>query len=428
MGELLDKSGAMLYNKDDFGIKLRMEKRMKTVSEKIETRVAHECDVLVVGGGFAGIAAALSAARAGAKTILVEKSYYLGGLGTSGLVTIYLPICDGMGRQVSYGIAEELLRLSVSIENDWKRGAVTWLKDGQPRGEGYPRFDVNFNPALFAFSAEKLLLDEGVKIMYGVSLVSAVTEDEKIKYAVIEGKSGRYAIEAKSYVDASGDADLAERSGAPTSVFKYKNVLAAWYYSYAKEEGIKLNQFGAADLMPGMKTVQKLSDRRFTGLEDVEISEFMQLSHEKLLEKVLEKRAEDETHIPVNIASIPQLRMTRRLVGEYTFTLDDDHKYFEDSVGLYSNWRKRGPVYELPFRSLYSAKVKNLLTAGRCISVDDDMWEISRVIPCCSVMGEAAGLAAAMSDDFTSIDVKAIQKELYARGVKLHESELAPIT
>ena len=74
---------------------------MKTVSERLETKVAHECDVLVIGGGFAGIAAALSAARAGKKTMLVEKSYYLGGLGTSVLVTIYLPICDGMGRQVS---------------------------------------------------------------------------------------------------------------------------------------------------------------------------------------------------------------------------------------------------------------------------------------------------------------------------------------
>lgn len=396
---------------------------MKRFSEKLETKVAHECDVLVVGGGFAGIAAALSSARAGAKTILVEKSYYLGGLGTSGLVTIYLPICDGMGRQVSYGIAEELLKLSVSIENDWKRGAVTWLKDGQPRGEQYPRYDVNFNPALFAFSAEKLLLNAGVQIMYGVSLVNAVVENEKIKYAIVEGKSGRYAIEAKSYVDASGDADLAERAGAPTSIFKYKNVLAAWYYSCGKD-GLNLNQFGAADLMPGMKQVQKLSDKRFVGLEDTEISEFMQLSHEKLLEKVLEKRVDDETHIPVSIASIPQLRMTRRIVGEYTFTLADDRKYFEDSVGLYSNWRKRGPVYELPMRSLYSAKMKNLAAAGRNISVDDDMWEISRVIPCCSVMGEAAGLMAAMSDDFTTLDVKEVQKTLYERGVKLHECEL----
>ena len=116
--------------------------------------------------------------------------------------------------------------------------------------------------------------------------------------------------------------------------------------------------------------------------------------------------------------------MTRRIVGEYTFTLDDDRKYFEDSVGLYSNWRKRGPVYELPLRTLYSSKIKNLTAAGRCISVDDEMWEISRVIPCCSVMGEAAGIVAALTDDIPSLDVKEVPKILHERGVKLHENEL----
>ena len=396
---------------------------MKTISQNIEIKVQHDCDVLVVGGGFAGIAAALSAARMGKRVILAEKSYYLGGLGTSGLVTIYLPICDGYGRLVSYGIAEELLKLSVSIECNGKRGVKNWLLGEGSRGEEDPRYAVEFNPVLFAISAEKLLLSEGVQIMYGVNFVSAVTENSKIKYAIIEGKSGRYAIEAKSYVDASGDADVAYRAGAPTAKFKYGNVLAAWYYYYDKT-GFDLKMLGAADLMPGQKPVQKLSNRRFEGLEDVEISEFMQMSHDRLLECVMQKRLEDETHIPAAMASIPQFRMTRRIVGEYTFTLEDDHKYFEDSVGLYPNWIKRGPVYELPFRSLYSKEIKNLITAGRCISVDDDMWEIARVIPCCSVMGEAAGLAAAMSDDFTTLDVKELQKALYARGVKLHESEL----
>ncbi len=396
---------------------------MKTIVEKLQTEVKHECDVLVVGGGFAGIAAALSAAREGKRVMLVERSFILGGLGTSGLVTIYLPICDGMGRQVSYGLAEELLRLSIAVDCDGKRGVKAWITNEEPRGEGRPRFEVNFNPALFAISAEQLLIKEGVQILYGVNLVSAEVEGDKITAAIVEGKSGRYAIAAKSYVDASGDCDLAERSGAPTARFDYGNVLAAWYYYYDKT-GFDLRMFGAADLLPGMKPVERLSNRRFSGLDDVENSEFMELSHEKIMEKVLEKRKEDETHIPAMVATIPQLRMTRRIVGEYTAMLTDEHKYFEDSVGLYPNWRRKGPVYELPFRALYSSKMKNLIAAGRCISADDEMWEISRVIPCCSVMGEAAGLAAAMTDDFTTVDVKEIQKKLYARGVKLHENEL----
>lgn len=402
---------------------------MDFISEKVETKIAHECDVLVVGGGFAGIAAALSAAREGKKIMLIEKSYYLGGLGTSGLVTIYLPICDGMGRQVSYGLAEELLKMSIEYDHSGKsnvrRGLQNWVFGNGSRGPADPRYMVEFNAPLFAISAEKAILAAGGEILYGVSLVSAVVEQDKITYAIVEGKSGRYAIAAKSYVDASGDADLAERAGAPTAKCKHKNILAAWYY-YADKRGFNLSQFGAKDIMPGEKE-ETLTNDRFEGLEDTEISKFMQQSHNAILNKVLEVKKEDETHIPATIASIPQFRMTRRIVGEYTFTLADDHKYFEDSVGLYPNWRKRGPVYELPMRSLYSAKIKNLVCAGRNISVDDDMWEISRVIPCCSVMGEAAGIMAAMTDDFTTLNVKKVQKKLYDRGLKLHECELEAI-
>ncbi len=395
-----------------------------TISESIVTPVKYSCDVLVVGGGFAGVAAALSAARENKKVVLVEKSYYLGGLGTSGLVNVYLPICDGMGRQVSFGLAEELLKLSIENYNDWGVGAVTWLTEGQVRDEKAPRYEVDFNPSLCAISMEKALLRDNVTILFGVSLVSAVCEDKKIKCAVVEGKSGRYAIEAKSYVDASGDADLADRAGAPTANFKYGNVLAAWYWS-GNKEGYKRNMLGYADILPSQENaVRALSKRRYTGLDDKEISEFMLEGREKILEDILKARENDESYVPVAVASIPQFRMTRRIVGEYTFTEEDNHKYFEDSLGMYSNWRKRGPVYELPLRALYSGEVVNLLCAGRCISTDDEMWEISRVIPCCSVMGEAAGLVAALTDDVTKCDVGEVQRILRERGVKLHENEL----
>ena len=86
---------------------------MEYIREELNTPVTNECDVLVVGGGVAGIAAALAAARHGARVILCERGFLLGGLATAGLVTIYLPLCDGFGRQVSFGLAEELLRLSI---------------------------------------------------------------------------------------------------------------------------------------------------------------------------------------------------------------------------------------------------------------------------------------------------------------------------
>ena len=92
--------------------------------------------------------------------------------------------------------------------------------------------------------------------------------------------------------------------------------------------------------------------------------------------------------------------------------------HYDDSVGVFSDWRKRGPVYELPFRTLYGKKIKNLICAGRCISVTDAMWDITRVIPVCAVTGEAAGTAAALSDDFASLDVSVLREKLRAAGVK----------
>ena len=132
------------------------------IRECLETKVAAQCDVLVCGGGFAGISAALAAARQGKQVILLEKQYILGGLGTAGLVTIYLPLCDGVGRQVSFGIAEELFRLSISMGNEG-RYPDNWLDSSDPakRTDRDKRFEVQYNPQLFAILAEQLLTEHG---------------------------------------------------------------------------------------------------------------------------------------------------------------------------------------------------------------------------------------------------------------------------
>ena len=212
----------------------------------------------------------------------------------------------------------------------------------------------------------------------------------------------------------------------PEETFKAGNVLAAWYFSIL-DNWHKLNQIGAADIPDEEKTGNErkpLIDRRFTGLDGFELSEMMQLSHEQTLKDIVFKRKSDPNHIPTLIATIPQIRMTRRIVGEYTYDVADEHKYFDDSIGMFSNWKKRGPIYEMPFRTLYNKEVKNLLTAGRNVSVTEHMWDASRVIPACAVMGEAAGIAAACYDDMPGIDVKDLQKKLVAGGVVLHEKDL----
>lgn len=100
-----------------------------------------------------------------------------------------------------------------------------------------------------------------------------------------------------------------------------------------------------------------------------------------MLRDVLKRRERGESCVPVTMATIPELRMTRRLVGETDVCARDDHRRCERSVGMFSDWTKRGPVYELPFGALYHPSVPNLLTAGRCLSAADDLWNVTRVIP-----------------------------------------------
>ena len=382
-------------------------------------------DVAVCGGGFGGIAAALSAAREGKRVILFEKEYILGGLGTAGLVTIYLPLCDGFGRQVSFGIAEELLKLSITYGAEAKY-PENWLANIGTRTEHDLRFEVQYNAQIFAILAEKLLMESGVDILYGSYVVDAAVENNKITTLYVENKSGKTAYPIRSVVDATGDCDIAKFAGAPTATFQQGNVLAAWYY-YANESGHNLQMVGGADAPELERTGNEskpLIPRRFTGLDGKEISEMVALSHQATLNNWLKKRETDKTAVISTIATIPQIRMTRKIVGEYELSHTELHTYFEDSIGMVSNWKKRGPVYEVPFRTLYSKEVKNLICAGRCTSVNETLWDVMRVIPCCAVTGQAAGTAAAMTDDFTTLDIAKLQQTLRNRGVVLHEKDL----
>lgn len=398
-----------------------------TINEQIKTPVKKEYDVAVCGGGFAGISAALAAARQGSKVVLFEKQYMLGGLGTAGIVTIYLPLCDGFGRQISFGIAEELLRLSI-IHGAEDRYPENWLDGIGTRGERDKRFEVQYNAQLFAILAEKLLIKEGVDILYGTYVVGVDKDGDTINHLVTESKSGRVAYKVGSVVDATGDCDIAHFSDAPTETFKQGNVLAAWYYSMG-DEGYKLNMVGYSEVpeeerkRTGVEFVP-LVKRRFGGLDTQELSEQMQISHEQTYIDFLKKRETDKAVLPVTMATIPQIRMTRRIVGEYELSHEEMHKRFEDSIGMISNWKKRGPVYEVPFGTLYSAKVKNLICAGRCVSTNETLWDVMRVIPCCAVTGEAAGIAASMTNNFSEIDIKKLQEKLTKNGVILHEEDL----
>jgi len=405
---------------------------MKTVVEqRREIPVIRSCDVLIAGGGIAGIAAAIAAARNGADVLLLEREFSLGGLATLGLITIYLPLCDGLGNQLVYGIGEELLRLSIAhgAEANYPRA---WLENGTKEEKIEKRFLTQFNPHLFALSAEKLLRSLGVSILYGTLACGVLSEGQTIKAVVIENKSGRSAIAVKSVIDCTGDADICALAGAKTRLYAGGNALASWYYHFSRGR-VALKMFGLADVVPNEKggsanlneKVERIEENyRFSGVDGTQLSEAVLKAHQKMLEDILKNREEDETFVPVTISGIPLVRMSRRIEGCYTLGESEAHVHMEDSIGMTGDWRRRGPAYEIPFRTLFGNDFRNLLAAGRDISVTDGMWDITRVIPPCAVTGEAAGTAAAMTDDFPGLDVKKLQEKLEAQGVKLHLNQV----
>ena len=369
-------------------------------------------DVIVVGGGVAGISAALSARRASAeKVLLIEREYALGGLATLGLVTIYLPLCDGRGTQVSFGIAEELLRLSVSkgaeepIPECWQRPAC---KEERAKH----RFICRFNANLFACLAEELLRDSSIDILYGAQACAAVTEENRVRAVVCLDRAGNMgAYEAGGFADASGDATLFKLAGAETVEYPLGNRQAAWYYSYENGRHV-LHTPGLAPA-PG----ERVPDG-FTGTDGEESSKVMANTHSLVLRDFLDRGELSDSHTLTMLPSIPQTRMSRRIAGRATMRFEDEFRAFDDSVGIISNWRQAGPVYELPFGALRS-DIENLFACGRIVSADDRMWDIARVIPCCAVSGEAAGIAAKKGGR-----AELVQAELTGRGIPFHTDRL----
>ncbi|HJA93632.1 MAG TPA: FAD-dependent oxidoreductase [Candidatus Eisenbergiella merdipullorum] len=380
-------------------------------------------DIAVVGGGIAGVSAALAAARAGKRVLLLERMFALGGLGTLGLVTIYLPLCDGMGHQVSYGITEELLRLSIS--HGWERDYPdTWLQPGKEHGA--QRFQVRYNAQVFAVLLEQLLQKEGVDLLYGTAVCGTIRQGNKVTALIVENKDGRSAIPVQGVVDASGDADIFALSGVETALYKRGNKMAAWYYETLNGRN-QLCMVGASDVLPedgDSQEPEQIGTGRISGIDSRETTEWLLRSHSISLERFLVKGDVSETHSLSVLPTIPQLRMTRRMKGRYTLDEGEDHARFEDSVGMVGDWRKRGPVFEIPMGTLCSEELVNVTAAGRCISVTDAMWDITRVIPAAAVTGQAAGVMLAISSDTAKLSASAVQQELRRQGVRLHLDEI----
>lgn len=385
--------------------------------------VVEDFDVAVVGGGFAGVAAALASARNGAKTCLIEKYATLGGLGTIGHVVIYLPLCDGRGRQVSFGLAEELLKLPMKY-SDCKINGMWHSPHSATREElSKNRYQLIYDPAPMSLGMELLLLENNVTIIYDTLVTDIIKgSNGAISHLIVENKSGCNAISVKSVVDCSGDADICKYAEEECEI-QADNHLAAWFYSVDGDRKLRLH----------CDSVHLYNDPnpefpRYDGTDYKQVTEHIIKSRELVMNCVKKENAKRQANneSPIHPFAIPTMacfRMTRRVIAPYTITNDDMHKWHSETVGIFSDWRNSGPVYPLPYRSIIAAKTPNLSIAGRCLSATGDAWDVTRVIPVCSVSGEAAGTAAALqlktNSSLKDLDVSLLQTQLVSQGMKL---------
>lgn len=350
----------------------------------------HRYDVAVVGGGVAGVAAAVSAARLGAKTVLIEKTCLPGGLATAGVINVYLPLCDGNGTQVTFGFAEELMRCALQygpgkIPEDWreKRNAAET-----------ERLRCVFAPASMVLAMDELLQKNNVEVWFDTLAVGAAREGSSLSAVRVENTDGAAEIRAGAFVDASGGAFLARMAGE--ELFFSENVLSLWALEY---EGMELA--GRDRLAPAINMlVRGRAQRTFRAPSAKDVSSFLQESRAMLREfyraEYAQKSADRFSRWPLVLPAMPQFRKIAALHGKFVLDSGMEQRHFEDSIGMAADWRKSGSVWEIPFRSLCPRKTDNLFAAGRCISSVNDAWEITRVIPCAALTGEAAGCAAAL--------------------------------
>jgi glycine/D-amino acid oxidase-like deaminating enzyme len=427
----------------------------KSIPQIIETEVA------VIGGGPAGLCAALAAAREGARVVLIEKNAFCGGMATAGMVAPFMTCYDSGGsRMLIRGIFEELIERLIAVggaihpsEVEAKTAFTSYIEKGHVHV-------TPFKAEALKLVADEMLREAGVRILYHTKFVDAETDGDRVTRIVVDMKEGLAAITAKAYVDCSGDGDLAAAAGAtysvgnaqgkmqPATMFftvggvdvkKVDADIAQNWDNFYRKDGVNyrsLHWWVAKAKEAGDWTLDRVSIGLFRGVEEDEFSintsRIMNIDgtrSESLTEGEIEGRRQVreifaflKKYVPgfedsrlILSGSTLGIRETRHIEGIRTLTTDSilNCEVPEDSILLAANsvdvHGKYGPksneyitipegkCYGIPYGTMIPRAFSNLAVAGRCISADCEAAGAIRVMPPCMGIGQAAGTAVAMA-------------------------------
>lgn len=398
--------------------------------EQNRVPILGEYDVLVIGGGPAGIAAALSSARNGMKVLLFEGYGFLGGMWTAGMVNPFFD-CENKG-----GICAELVERIDALGMSVMNGPQMWC------------FDVETMKIVL----DKMLMEAHVDILFHTMFSAPILEEGKVRGVIVENKGGRSAYLGKVVIDCTGDGDVAARAGAPyeigdekgqvqpmTLMFRMSNIdYIQDYYTYRHYEDNELihildralERAGIKDYPFNYRRpcVLQMPGSHTAICQSTHIRNKLSINPDELTAAEIEGRQEVQSLIGLLRTYLPQfknvqldctgphigIRESRRIMGEYRLTEEDvcESRQFDDGICTATFWidihqnegvdqneqqgPKLTPRYQIPYRCLVPLRIDNILVAGRCISGSFAAHASYRVTGNCVAMGQAAGIAAAL--------------------------------
>jgi FAD-dependent oxidoreductase family protein len=464
--ELNGESGRLFFRAETFAIdRLKQRKGSgRAVEEPARTVPVHtECDVLVVGGGPAGTAAAVAAARVGADVVLLERYNHLGGLSTGGLVSWIDRMTGWNGRHVIRGFAEELLsRLKPGMiagpaKSDWGSRDPAKVAHWSLRAaafHGIVTHSPTVDPEWIKAESLAMVLEAGVHPIFHAWGMRPLMEDRKVVGCVFESKQGRRAVLAKATIDATGDGDLYASAGcsfdtdtdardihgAMNTAWALGGVDMEAFLRFRAETPEQYSEFMARgrEVMrffekPGVSwrnDVALFLGPRLAGYSPVKVEDLSEVEiHSRWL--MLQHLAFYRTHAPgfgdaFIMLSAPQVgvRHARRLEARSRVTRAMwDGRVAADEIGVSPPLSPKFPNVSVPYGAIVPRNVHGLLAPGRHLGCDTTSHSFMREIPQCWLTGQAAGVAAAIATarrlDCADVPIRELQAGLVAQGAFL---------